>query len=394
MQKAAGTSFTRAALRSHPKLRWRRFVNSWPFFAWLGVTALAAWFYVRSTQFGTLPGSVQTIDQDVAPLQAARVKAIYVKIGDHVTNGQIVAQMDTILVDAQLAQAEATLIAAQGTLAAYEGQMHTLVRTFDDDISRVQVLIEQQKSQRDSDAARLTELKSIQSLRDELFKKKLITEIDADALRPEIAALEKTIGAFPRVISVYEQTLERNKKERDDLRRSLRIAPDEDVMKAIAQKTAAQTDVLKTAVDMRKVEKETYLLRAMTNGIVSDVTIFPGVIAQSGATVIRIVSESPLIIAYLPEVRRGRLKVGDRGYAFRLTRPPVKVRVVAVAPEIDPTPSRLRPVTAAQQTGVSFRAQRIVLEIEGPSDMTAGESVQIRIISKWWAKAGKRLGLL
>jgi len=49
----------------------------------------------------------------MAPIQTSRVKAVYVQIGDRVTNGQLVAQMDTTLVDVQLAQAEATLAARQ-----------------------------------------------------------------------------------------------------------------------------------------------------------------------------------------------------------------------------------------------------------------------------------------
>jgi len=92
-------------------------------------------------------------------------------------------------------------------------------------------------------------------------------------------------------------------------------------------------------------------------------------------------------------VRQGMLKVGDRGYAFRLRLPPLKVRVVACAPEVDEIPSRLRPTTAAQQSAITFRAQRIVLETEGPGSLVPGESVQIRLTSKFWADLRYRLGL-
>jgi multidrug resistance efflux pump len=393
MPQNEDTTFVRAKLRSHPKMRWRRIVNRWPFYVWLAVVALAMYFYLKSTQYGTLAGSVQDIHHDISPLQTARLKEICVKIGESVTNGQIVAEMDTTLVDAQVAEAEATLSAAQGSWAAYDAQMLNLVRAVEDDISSAQALINQQKEQRDSDVAKLAELKKMQSNRDQLFKNKLISEVEADALRPEIAGLEKTVAADTPLLAMYAQTLERRRKDREVLRQSLRLAPNEDVTKAIALKTEAQAEILKKAVDMRKLEKSTYSLRSTTNGVVSEISVFPGTIATPGVSVVRIVSRNSQIIGYLPEMRRGLLKVGDRGYAFRLRQPPVKVRVVAVAPEIEPVPLGVRPITAAQQSGVTFRAQRIVFETEGLSDLTAGESVQIRLTSQWWAKVRYWLAL-
>ncbi len=378
--------FVRTPLRTHSKLRWRRLADKWPFYVWLALIALSVYFYCKSTQYGTLAGTAEDIHHDISPLQPARVKEICVKIGDVVTNGQIVAEMDTTLVDAEVAHAEATLSAAEGSWAAYEAQMLSLMRTFEDEISSAQVLIDQQTRQKDSDAAKLAELKSMQSKRDELFKNKLISEVEADALRPEIAQLEKNVAADAPLIAMYERTLERRQKDREALRQSLRLAKDDDVLKAIALKTATQTEVLKTAVDLRKLEKGTYSLRSTTDGVVSDIGVFPGTIAKQGVSVVRIVSHCRQITGYLPEMRRGRLKIGDSGYAFRLAQPPVKVRVAAVAPEVEPIPVGIRPSTAAQQSAVTFRAQRIVFETEGSSDLTAGESVQIRLTSPSWAK--------
>ena len=392
MNEDSKTSFARATLRTQARMRWRRMVNAWPFLAWLVVVVVAVFFYTKSTQFGTLSGSVQTVRQEISPPETARVKQIFVKVGDTVTNGQMVAQMDTTLIDAQVAEAEATLSAAEGSWATYEAQMLSLVRGAEDEIASAQASIDQQNGQRDSDTAKLAELKSMQSKREELFKNKLISETEADALRPEIAGLEKSVPAYATVISLLEKTLERRKKDRENLQQSLRVGADEDVMKGIALKTAAQTEILKTAVNTRKLEKGSYSLQSTTDGVVSDVAVFPGTIAKPGSPVVTIVSKSRLIIGYLPEIRCGSMKVGDEGYAFRLTRPAVKVRVTAVSPEIEPIPSALRPTTAAQQSGVTFRAQRVVFEVVGSADITSGESVQIRLKSDWWARTRSRLG--
>jgi multidrug resistance efflux pump len=321
------------------------------------------------------------------------VKAIFIKIGDGVTNGQLLAQMNTTMVDSQLAEAEATLAAAEGSWAGYEEQMLSLLRSYDDGIASAEAALAQQQGQLDSETAKLAELKTMQSKRDALFANKLISEVEDDTLRPEIAGLEKDVASCKQLIQMDETTAASRKKERQDLQQSLKLAPGGQVKEAIAQKMTAQTEILKTAVAMKKLLKESYSLRAQADGVVSEIAMFPGTMAKPGDTVASVVSASRSIIGYLPEVREGMIKVGDRGYAFRLRSAPLKVRVVAAAPEIDAIPTATRPSTAAQQSSITFRAQRIVFEIDGPGNLLPGESVQLRLTSEFWAKLRFRLGL-
>jgi multidrug resistance efflux pump len=309
-----------------------------------------------------------------------------------VTNGQILAQMDTTLVDSQLAETEATLAAAEGSWASYEDQMLGLLRTSDDDIAAAEAAIAEEKGQLESGTAKLNELKAMQAKRDGMYASKLITQLEDDALRPEIAGLEKSVATCEQMIKTYETTLASRKKQRDDLQHGLKLPPDGDIKEAIAKKTSAQTDILKAAVDAKKIEQQSYSLRSPSDGVVSDIGVYPGVTAKPGDNVVSVVSNSRLIIGYLPEVRQGMFKVGDQGYAFRLRMHPLKVKVVACAPEVDEIPTRLRPTTAAQQSAITFRAQRIIFEAEGANGPLPGESVQIRLTSKFWADLRYRFG--
>jgi multidrug resistance efflux pump len=393
MKTKADTTYSRPRLRYHRSAFWLRWLDRWPIAAWAGVAVIAVFFYVKSTQYGVLSGSALTMKQNLSPVATARVKAIFVKIGDCVTNGQLLAQMDTMLVDSQLAEAAATLAAAEGSWAGYEQQMLSLWRSYDDSIVSAEAALAQQKGRLDSESAKLAELKPIQVMRDALFTNKLIGAIEDYALRPEIAGLEKDLDSCRELIQMDETTLASRKKERQDLQQGLKLAPGGDIKEAIAQKTAAQTEIWKTAVEMKMLEKESYSLRSQADGVVSDISIYPGATAKPGDNVVSVVSGGRSIIGYLPEVREGMIKVGDRGYAFRLRKPPLKIRVVAEAPEIDAIPTALRPITAAQQSAVTFRAQRIVFEIDGPGSLVPGESVQIRLTSEFWAKLRYRLGL-
>jgi HlyD family secretion protein len=393
MHKIADTTYSRPPLRERASFRWQRWRDRWPIAVWLALALIAVAFYVKSTQYGVMSGSVLTVKQNLSPVATARVKTLFVKIGDPVTNGQMLAQMDTTIVDSQLAEAEAALAAAEGSWAGYEQQMLTLLRGYDDDIASAEATLEQQKGQLDSDVAKLAELKSMQAKRDALFASKLLSEIEDDALRPEIEGLDKEVDSCGQLIKLDETILATREKERQDLQQGLKLAPGGDINAAIAQKTAAQTEILRTAVAMKKLEKESYTLRSLADGTVSDIGIFPGTTASPGDMVVSVVSGSRSIIGYLPEIREGMIKVGDEGYAFRLLLPPLKVRVVAIAPEIDEIPAIQRPSTAAQQGAITFRAQRIILEIDGPGNLAPGESVQIRLTSQFWATLRFRLGM-
>jgi multidrug resistance efflux pump len=94
------------------------------------------------------------------------------------------------------------------------------------------------------------------------------------------------VATCAELIKTYRTTLKSRQKERDDLQRGLKLPADGDIQKAIAQKTAAQTEILRTAVEMKKLEKENYSLRSQGDGIVSDIGIFPGVTAKPGDTVV------------------------------------------------------------------------------------------------------------
>ena len=373
--------------RLEPRQGWRarRLFRHWPILSWAALTGLCLFLYSRTTQYGIITATVQAIHHDASPLQAARVKDVYVQIGSHVTNGQVVAQLDTTLVETQVAEAQAMLAGAEGNMANYQGQMLNLVRTVDEEVLKTEHAIALQKSQQESDAAKLAQLHAIQAERDKLAKANLIPEQLADSLRPEIAWLEKQVAAYPEHLAMEERMLEDQRKHRLDLQKTLHLSPGDDVLKAVSEKASAEAKVLNTVVELRKQEREMYSLKSETDGVVSDICVFPGVVAKPGQPVISIVSQSDLIIGYLPEFRLGRLKKGDRGYAFRIGHSSVPVKVIDIVPEVDPTPTQLSPISAP--LGAIIRSQKIVFQTEEPSDITAGEKVEIRIESDKWAKA-------
>jgi len=373
---------------------WRRLWRHWPFFSWLCLAAICLGLYARSAQYGIVTGTAQAVHHDVAPLELARVKQVFVQVGSHVSKGQVVAQMDTLLVDTQLAEAEANLATARNTMAAFQGQMLSQVRAVEDEILKSERALEQANALQASAVAKFAQLQVIQAERDKLYQSRLIPESEVDALRPEIAGLEKEVAAYPGQIATAERTLAQQRKQREQLETTLHLAPNGDILKAVSEKAAAEAQRLEIVLEMRRRQKEAYTLRSEADGVVSDVQLYPGVVAKAGQTVLTVAARGELIIGYLPEFRVGRLKPGDHGFAFRLGYPAVPVEVVEVVPEVTPLPQPVSPISAP--LGTILRSQKVVFRSERLAEITPGEKVEIRMESELWAKAKRflvRLGL-
>jgi hypothetical protein len=55
--------------------RFRRLAINWPLFLWVGLAVLCVFLYIRTIQYGIVTAAAQAIQQEVAPLETARVKS-------------------------------------------------------------------------------------------------------------------------------------------------------------------------------------------------------------------------------------------------------------------------------------------------------------------------------
>ena len=85
-----------------------------------GIVAYLAWDYFQPRPlpegFASSNGRIEATDIDVATKLAGRLISVQVKEGDFVEAGQILAQMDTAVLQAQLKQAEAELRRARNSV--------------------------------------------------------------------------------------------------------------------------------------------------------------------------------------------------------------------------------------------------------------------------------------
>jgi len=383
--------FKRPTLWNHPRVLVARLLRGWTLVAWLAACVLAIFLYSAGFQFGEMMGVVETVVEPVTPLETARLVSVDVTLGQRVKAGDVVAKMDTGVLDAEIALAKAEMAEAEQTVSGYQRDMLQTVRQCEIAIKDAEAAIETINIQYQSDKAELDELAKEQKRRDAMMAKKLISETEASVLRPQIAALEHALAAYPSLLKVQTRRLEQVKKEQVDMKSWLRVEGDGDISTAIRQKMSVRSVIFKATLDMRILRREGCNLRATRDGVVSLIEHTSGDVVPSGDAIVRMVSEhSDVIVGFLPEVHLSDLTVGQKTWVWRVSGRGKKVgaTVESIGPEVQLLPGRVSPIR-----GQPLRGRRVMLKLEGSHDLIPGETVQISNAESSWANLKRQLSL-
>lgn len=384
-------SYKRPAMWRHPRLLRRRLLESWPLLLWMAAIFLVLLMYRGSTRLTALVGAVETVVEPVAPLETARLLAIQVRLGQTVKAGDELARMDTLLFDAATAVDEAQLIEVEGTLQDYQQRVLNFVSSFEEARSKAQFdkEIETVNSKRDDSVLKV--LREELTRLDDLKKKGLVTEQDMAALRPQVAALEQTVTAYPALIDIHQRRFNSASEDEKTMRQLLTQGTDMrfDVLEAIKAMRAATDEIIRTTREQRQILRGSYVLRAVRDGVVSQIFHQPGDVVTAGDPIIRLVGERPeRIIGFLPEIHLGDMKVGDPVWIWRQNGESGHIEAVieSIAPEIETLPGRVSPIR-----GDPLRGRRLVLSFPAGQDLLPGETVRLQLPALGWAGWFERL---
>ena len=217
------STLKQAKLQRHPRLVWRRFVRLWPLVVWVLILCLVVWLYAGSVHYGSITGVIETVAEEVAPIETSRLLSVDVALGQQVQAGDVIARMDTSLLDATLAVEEASALDVAQNITQYQESILRMARQFEQAISDNQAEYLQERRQEAESAAELVELQKELKRRERLLARKLIREEDVNILRPKIAALEVSAKAYPEIVEAYRQRVETARKEYVDMRTWLEL---------------------------------------------------------------------------------------------------------------------------------------------------------------------------
>ena len=249
-----------------------------------GVVVFFAWqhYGLKETETGLVSGNgrIEAVEIDVAAKSAGRLKDIRVREGEFVTAGQVVALMDTEVLDAQRRQAEAQLqqaISAVATANSQIAQRHS-------DRAAAQAVVAQREVElkaASSHLARSTALAdkgflSPQAVEDERARVESARAALA-AARAQVAAMESAIASARSQVAGAQSSA-----------------------------AAAQASIERIQVDI-----DDTALKAPRDGRVQYIVARPGEVVGAGGRILNLVDLADVYMTFfLPTAVAGRVALG------------------------------------------------------------------------------------
>jgi len=332
-------TFKRPLLRQRWRYVARQMFNSWPWLVWLAAAIMVMVMLPGGMYRIRFHGVSERVYEYVSPLVDGRLKSVSVEMGDLVTAGQLIAELDNESLSAELLMDQASLMKTRDKVSSIRYELET-------------IKLEQSRTE-----AGLRALESQWARTEDLLKKHLVLEQDIEDLRPQIEATQAVLAHYPQVIEQLSARLED------------------------AERDAKQLD----STTLSELVKAQCRLKATMSGVVAEVLHQPGDTVETGDPVVRISNVTTRrVIAFMPEAKRLDLAVGERCRIITETNREVfHGQVLSVTTDI-----RKLPVN----TGFSdqlLRGRRIVITVED-GELLPGEQVvvvpDLSIFEQWFGK--------
>jgi HlyD family secretion protein len=360
-------------IHRHPAVWWSRMKNRWPFAVWLLAIVAAVFLYFHGGQFGGMSGVVQVVRENVAPLETARVKTIAVVVGQRVKKGDVLATMDTTILDAEMA-VERLQVERQFALA----------------VSRAESDLRDLQIRQAESAGELEVLNAEVARLDELLSKHLIDAQTVARLRARQQALTRSMEFYPGMVINLERDLARMSARQGAI--TAQLDSDTNIVAELPEGLRTEVDVSRNRLGLLDLRREAYVLRAGADGIVSELVREPGNVVSAGTPIMTVVVDAVRqVVGFLPEANARDISVGMIAY-LRSTSGRgaiVQARITALLPDIAALPTRVSPFPTQV-----YRGRRVVLVPTEPDDFLPGESVSIELqtpwLSRWFAPFGAK----
>lgn len=359
----------------------------WPWAIWLVVLGVVAWLFAERNGTPRAMGIAETLQISLGPLEPARVVAIEVQPGQRVAAGQVVARLDTSLIEADMAVIEAEIRRLRGELdkelvVATQDQLELTTRLATSAEQASLKLIEARTGEA-RNRAELAALDAEIGRLEQLVAQQLAPVEPLNELKRERAALAEDRSGNERSIRLLEQhvadslaRLERwRSKSLAFAREHARTGPasssgdgveaaEVDAATAYVQPIHSAMEVQERMLERLQREKDAALLRAPIASRVAAVLLQPGSIADSNLPVLTLMAEqTDRVVAWVGEPEATSLRPGQ--HALLRPRsgsgPPCRAKVLSLGPAVTLAPERFWPIFDRP-----WYSREAVLRIEEP----------------------------
>ena len=346
-------------LGTRPRLR-----RVLPWTLWGLAAVIAVPLAMSQAGVGSSPAVIEARVATLAPMRTGhrlRISKILVAPGQRVKAGELLVQMDTTEVDADLAIAQAKLAYVEITAGWQQIRLlddrartsHELSATAE----RAAVDVARIVAEAERDRSELTQLDINLAMEQKLVGDQLASADRLKAMKLQRAALAKKVDEYKAAVMQARKSASgsthRLGEWSKDLKDSKAAVPATETLQSDAR--AAAGELQRREIARLELLRKSHEIRAPFDGRVGEILAQGGELsADPGTPVITVVDEQPKIaIAYLAQSHAQKIRLGDtvRLVPRDLSGPHLTGRVTALAPNITEIPQRFRRVPTLHEFG-------------------------------------------
>ncbi|EDY80644.1 hypothetical protein VDG1235_260 [Verrucomicrobiia bacterium DG1235] len=326
-----------------------RIFSYWPFVVWASVACLAVWGYLNTQNQHRYVGRVALDELIVAPLEDARVEAVFLEVGQRVSANDLLAQLDTSAIESEI---DALVIDIKQEHRERERRYiearHRL-------LEQRQKLVLAQKE----DAARLKVLEEEYANLEKVYDRKLISQTLYFDTLEKVESLRSSIESYPGFLTEVEEELERLESSISvwDIGMGEALVDDDERIRFLNRRKGELT------------------LRASDEAIVSEILVRPGEVVLSGDPILKLVLDGPSrVVGFIPESESQYPSLGDVMYVSSSSTGGkwLQAKVTGLAPNVVMVPDQVSPLPGKMVSG-----RYCYLELPEAIQLVGGETALI-----------------
>ncbi|WP_437305479.1 HlyD family secretion protein [Sorangium sp. So ce388] len=335
-----------------------------PVFTLVLTLGAALWLHLDGSPRGRVFGFAEALPEVVSPIETARVASIEVTVGQEVSAGQVIAKLDTSVIDAEISIAKAQKAQVEADL-----QMELALLEQELDVDRASIerdLAAQREEQRRAVAeARVLdgEISRIKQLVDD----RLAVVGDLTKLDVQHATATAIAGEKPRTLGLLNAQLKAAERRRSELR---------DRGSGMAAKLDADVRVASESIALLEQRRAGYVLRAANAGRVASIDKQPGEVVPAGEPLVQLLSArtGARAVACVPERSALGLQEGDAAELWIRDQLGASIpgSVIAVGPLVSELPARCWPTPEIPAWG-----RVVTIALDTPMALVPGQAFDI-----------------
>jgi multidrug resistance efflux pump len=347
---------------------------------WLGAAGVAYWLYRDGVVGADAIAIAQIKEYRVAPAVLGRLVSLDVAEGDRVTAGQVVARLETRMLERELSVAEARLqyaaseVHATGTSLDI-GFLQT-ERAFESEIEAVRVEMEAARASSARDSAEFAKVREDLDRQRDLVRRGLAKADRIGELDLRRAALDEAVKAWPPRIRSLDARHQAATARLAEWRRTREAGPG-GARNTQIQPARERVREQKESVRLLGARLDETVLRAGCDAYVASILARPGDVVRAGDPVVTLVEARPRqAIAWIEERKGEAPAVGALVVARRTAggRERFQATVASVTTQVSQLPQRLWPNPHIPAWG-----RAIYLNLPEPASVDPGETLDVRL---------------